>query len=124
MMLIATVALRSISIEVLEAARVDGAIRWSMWWHITWPLIRPVIWSGVLLRGVLLFNAFHLPLMLFNDTRGTGTTTISLASYYSVRYDFGFNSSAMLNIVAMALAIGLIWLFNRRTHVVEGVQYA
>jgi ABC-type sugar transport system permease subunit len=123
MLLVSTVALRAVSSEVVDAARVDGAQRWNMWRLIIWPLISPTILSGVLLRGVLLFNAFHIPLMLFNNPDQTGTTTLSLAGWAVIRYNNGYSVAAMINILIMTIVIGFIWIFNRRTHVVEGVQY-
>ncbi len=123
MMLVSTVALRSISIEVMEAARVDGAKGWNLWRGITWPLIRPSIWAGVLLRGTLLFNAFHIPLMLINNSRVGENNTLANITYLSMRYGSNYSVAALVNVVTMGAAISLIWLFNRQTRVVEGIQY-
>jgi ABC-type sugar transport system permease subunit len=123
MMMVGTVALRAIPGEVYDAGRVDGALGWNMWRFITWPLIKPSIWSGVLLRGILLFNAFQIPLVLIRDSQRTGTNTFALYGYYAIRFGNGYSIAALMNIVVMGIAIGLIWWFNRRTRVVEGVDY-
>jgi arabinogalactan oligomer/maltooligosaccharide transport system permease protein len=123
MMLVSTVALRSITNEVVDAARVDGAKGWNMWRGITWPLIRPSIWAGVLLRGVLLFNAFHIPLMLINNNRIGENNTLANVTYLAMRFGSGYSVAALVNVVTMGVAIALIWLFNRQTRVVEGIQY-
>lgn len=123
MMLVSLAALRSVPAEVYDAARVDGADRWTLWRSITWPLIRPYIWSGVLLRGVLLFNAFHIALMLISDPQRVGTTTIAEVGYFVMRYDSAYSFAALLNSVVLAVAVILIWLFNRQTRVAQGVDY-
>jgi ABC-type sugar transport system permease subunit len=124
MMMVSTVALRAIPAEIYDAARVDGGQGWALWRGITWPMIEPTIWSGVLLRGVLLFNAFQIPLVLLGgSSQNTGTFTLSLASYDAIRYENGYAIAALLNTVVLGLAAVLIWGFNRRTRVVEGVDY-
>jgi ABC-type sugar transport system permease subunit len=126
MLLVSTVALRSIPEEVNEAAAVDGAQKWKLWWHITWPLIRPSVWAGVLLRGALLFNAFQIPMMVGGGGRGYDTVTLSEYAYGGLRYT-GVNGSyswpALIDTVALGIALVLIWLYNKQTHVIEGVQY-
>ncbi len=49
--LIFLAGLQAISPELYEAARVDGASRWQLFWKITLPLLRP----AVLLNSILLF---------------------------------------------------------------------
>ncbi|HEX2911336.1 MAG TPA: sugar ABC transporter permease [Chloroflexia bacterium] len=123
MMLVSTVALRSIPMEVAEAARVDGAKGHLMWRYITWPLIRPSIWSGVLLRGILLFNAFQIPLMIISGNSRSGTTTLSLYAYQQISFLYGYSGAALVNTIIMGLVAGMVWIFNQRTRVVEGVDY-
>jgi arabinogalactan oligomer / maltooligosaccharide transport system permease protein len=124
MMLIGISALQAIPADVYDAARVDGAHGWRLWRTITWPLIRPTIWAGMLLRGILLFNAFHIPLMLASDPQRTGTVSLAMVGYFMIRYDSDYSFSALINTAVLGLAIALIWLFNRQTQVVEGIDYA
>ncbi len=42
-----TLGLRSIDREVLDAARVDGAHRWTLLWHVELPLALPAILAGL-----------------------------------------------------------------------------
>ncbi|QAY66324.1 carbohydrate ABC transporter permease [Paenibacillus protaetiae] len=42
-MLIFMAGLESISKSYYEAARIDGASRWNLFWAITWPLLNPTI---------------------------------------------------------------------------------
>jgi ABC-type sugar transport system permease subunit len=123
MMLIGTAALRAIPADTYDAARVDGAAGWTLWRTITWPLIRPTVLAGTLLRGILLFNAFHIPLMLTNEPDRAGTVTLAMVGYFVLRYDTDYTFAALMNSVVLGVALVLIWFYNRQTKIVEGVNY-
>ena len=53
-------ALISIPDELIEAAYVDGATRWSVFWRIKFPLILPTVGIVTILTYVGNFNAFDL----------------------------------------------------------------
>lgn len=52
--------LMGISDELLEAARIDGASEWNIFWKIKFPLLRPVIGVVAILTFVDNFNAFDV----------------------------------------------------------------
>ena len=53
--------------EISEAARVDGATIWSLFWRIQLPLARPPIASLGILMAVWTWNQFLLALVLVED---------------------------------------------------------
>jgi raffinose/stachyose/melibiose transport system permease protein len=53
-------ALISIPDELIEAAHVDGATNWSIFWRIKFPLILPTVGIVLILTYVGNFNAFDL----------------------------------------------------------------
>ncbi|CAN5606674.1 hypothetical protein BH24DEI1_BH24DEI1_06790 [soil metagenome] len=59
-MLLFLAALISIPEEVVEAARVDGANAWQVFWGIKFPLILPTVGIVGVLTFVSNFNAFDL----------------------------------------------------------------
>ncbi len=52
--------LMGISDELLEAARIDGASEWDIFWKIKFPLLKPVIGIVTILTFVDNFNAFDV----------------------------------------------------------------
>ncbi|MEW6403237.1 MAG: sugar ABC transporter permease [Chloroflexota bacterium] len=52
--------LMGISDELLEAARIDGASEWSIFWKIKVPLLKPIIGIVTILTFVDNFNAFDV----------------------------------------------------------------
>ena len=53
--------------ELSEAARVDGASTWDLFWHIHLPLARPAISALAILMSVWTWNQFLLALVLVED---------------------------------------------------------
>src|SRR3989440_1765346 len=52
--------LRGIPEELREAARVDGANEWQLFWRITFPLLRPITLSAVIILGHISLKIFDL----------------------------------------------------------------
>jgi ABC-type sugar transport system permease subunit len=62
--------LQSIPPELSEAAMVDGANARQVFWHITLPLMRPIILFDIVLSTIGTFNLFAEPYTLFGITGG------------------------------------------------------
>jgi ABC-type sugar transport system permease subunit len=56
--IIMSAGLQSISEEVLEAARVDGASQWTVFWRVTVPLLSPTLFFGVVVATIYAFQTF------------------------------------------------------------------
>jgi ABC-type sugar transport system permease subunit len=65
-------ALQSVDKELEQAARIDGANRWQVFWNVTLPAIRHVVIFVVILSTVGSFNLFELPIAMLNSTNGIG----------------------------------------------------
>lgn len=59
-MILFTAALINIPEDILDAAGVDGASGWQIFWQIRFPMILPTVWVVSLLTFVGNFNAFDL----------------------------------------------------------------
>jgi putative chitobiose transport system permease protein len=58
---------QSISNEIIEAARVDGASEFRIWWGILLPLIRPGLATLAIFSFVGSWNSFLWPLLMLRD---------------------------------------------------------
>lgn len=58
----------TLSKEMEEAAIVDGASRWQVFWLVIMPLSRPIIVSAALLQALFSWNEFVFALVFINDT--------------------------------------------------------
>lgn len=96
--------LRSIPARFYEAARICGANRWRMFVDITFPRIKGIIATVVLLRGVFMFNKFDLIWMLTQGGPGYATTTLPVLAY---RQTFQGNAYGMGNALAVVMFLFL-----------------
>jgi multiple sugar transport system permease protein len=71
-------ALKSQPVQLLEAAVVDGANRWQIFWHITMPQLLPLSTTLILIRLIESFKIVDLPLVLTGGGPGVATKSLSL----------------------------------------------
>lgn len=88
-MMLFLVALLGIPDELLEAARVDGASAWRVFWKIKFPLILPTVGIVTILTFVGNFNAFDLVYTVQGSLAGPNFSTDLLGTFF-YRTFFGF----------------------------------
>jgi len=74
--------LLTISDELLEAARVDGASAWQVFWRIKLPLLKPVIGIVSVLTFVGNFNAFDVIFAMAGARGEPGYSTDLMATFF------------------------------------------
>lgn len=63
--------------ELDEAALIDGASAWRLFWVIVFPLLRPVMVTVVVIQAIVVFNDFATPLyFLPGDANATAQLTL------------------------------------------------
>jgi ABC-type sugar transport system permease subunit len=65
-------ALQSVDRSLQEAARIDGANRWQVFWYVTLPAMRHVVVFVVVTSIIGSYQLFELPLALLWSTNGAG----------------------------------------------------
>ncbi len=98
--------LASIPQDTLEAARVDGASGFRVFFDVTLPQLRPVLAVVIILKTIFSLKTFDLVYMLTNGGPGTATQTLSHYVYFNgMKYsNFGYSSAvAWLMVIPMLL---------------------
>jgi ABC-type glycerol-3-phosphate transport system permease component len=67
--------MQSIPISLDEAAMIDGANRWTIYWRIVLPLLRPAIATVVIIKGIAIYNEFYTP-FLYLPSEGLISTSL------------------------------------------------
>jgi sn-glycerol 3-phosphate transport system permease protein len=113
-------ALQSLSPELEEAARIEGASRWYFFRRVTFPLLMPTT-LFVLVNATI--NSFKLVDHLFILTKGGPDNASNLLLYYIYQVAFSFFDTAyastltvVLLVLLAALAIAQFQLVERRVH--------
>ncbi|MFI1092634.1 carbohydrate ABC transporter permease [Streptomyces sp. NPDC020917] len=65
---------RSVPLELEEAARIDGASRLRIFWQVIFPLLRPASASVMIFLGTWIWNDFLNPLIILGPATGTTVT--------------------------------------------------
>jgi multiple sugar transport system permease protein len=110
--------LRSIPDELIEAARVDGAGEWRIFFRVVLPLCRPALATLTILTFLASWNSFLWPLVVAT-TEDKYTLPVALA-LYSVgqnRTDF---SLLLAGAVVVVLPVLIIFLILQR-HFLRGI---
>lgn len=81
MFIVLVAALEAQGVEPIEAAMVDGANSWQIFWNITVPAITPASITLILIRLIEAFKIIDLPNILTNGGPGTATETMTLYAY-------------------------------------------
>lgn len=101
-MVIFLAGLKQVPTELYEAAAVDGAGRSRQFWHITLPMLSPVIFFNLVLETINGFQGFTSAYVISN---GTGGPVYSTLLYTLHIYDQGFGE------FRMGYAAALSWVF-------------
>jgi ABC-type sugar transport system permease subunit len=65
-------ALQAVDKSQQEAARIDGANGWQVFWNVTLPSMRHVVVFVMTMSVIGSYQMFELPLALMNESRGFG----------------------------------------------------
>lgn len=105
MTLILLAALQAIPDEIYEAARVDGAAAWSIFWRITFPIMLPISMTVMLIRGLEIFKIVDIIRVMTGG--GPGRSTESLVMYvYNVALTFGdYSYAAAVSYVLLVMVV-------------------
>ncbi|QQO11096.1 carbohydrate ABC transporter permease [Breznakiella homolactica] len=110
-------ALRNISDDLFEAADIEGANGWQVFWKIKLPLIKPVVGMIAILTFVNNFNAFDVVFSMTNvngapnyatDLIGTLFYRVGIAGQHPVGIPDSGMGAAIATITFFVLCLGVI----------------
>jgi ABC-type sugar transport system permease subunit len=117
-MILFLVGLQSIPRDPIEAALVDGATGFRLFWHITLPLLRPMT---VVVVGISLINSFKVFDLIWAMTQGgpyrsseTLAVTMYRESFVSFHVGYGAAVAVLLTLIVFVLSIFYLRAMFRR----------
>jgi multiple sugar transport system permease protein len=99
--------------ELYEAAAIDGASRWQTTFHITIPLLTPVILVVFILRYIALFRLFDIVFAVTRGGPGTSTRNLSIYAFEEAFRLLNVGRAASIAIAMAVLSIPTYWAFSR-----------
>lgn len=111
-MIILLTGLQSIPRNLYEAASIDGASRWSQFWRITLPLLRPSIFLCFVIGIIASFTSFDLIYVMTGGGPGNATELLITYIYKAAFTLTQFDYAGALTIVMFLLFVGIALIGN------------
>jgi raffinose/stachyose/melibiose transport system permease protein len=109
--------MKSIPYDLVEAARIDGANAFSIYWRIVLPLIRPILVTVAVFQTMWIWNDFITPNVFLVSPE---KSTLVLQVYKSVgEFTTDWPSFMTLSVLAL-LPMVVFFVFTQR-HIVSGL---
>jgi len=112
--------LQTINTDLHEAASLDGANGWKRFWHVTWPLLKPVTVVVVVFSIIQTFSDFQLIYVLTGG--GPANSTHLLATYaYQIGVATGLlGEGAAISLCMLPVLFIVVWIQLRYLRRLEG----
>lgn len=109
--------IKSIPMEIEEAAVVDGCSTYGVFTKIVLPLLKPMTVTVILLNSLWIWNDFLLPLLWINtpDLRTIPLSTYAFFGQYMKKWDL-----ALPALIMGAIPI-IIFFLALQKHIIEGI---
>ncbi len=103
--------IRSIPVELEEAAIMDGSSTWGVFWKVIFPLLTPINATIGILTCLWAWNDFLLPLVILSDS---ADYTLPLVQYvFQTEFGTDYNLAFASYLLSMAPMV-IIYLFAQR----------
>lgn len=99
--------LKGIDQSYYEAAQVDGANPWQSFWHITVPMLSPVIFFALVMLCIDVFNQFSDTFVLTRGGPAYSTYSLVMYIYFKAFQYFSMGEAAVASMV-LTLVAGVI----------------
>lgn len=120
--IIMSAGLQSVPEEVLEAARVDGASNWTVFWRVTVPLLSPTLFFGVVVATIYAFQTFgQIDILIgYQNAAYEHVNVLIYNIYTTLTYSGNPGRAAVMSIALFLLTLLLTLLqlrfLERRVH--------
>lgn len=110
-------AMKSVPISLDEAAYIDGANTFQIFWRVIFPILKPTTVTVIILTGIRIWNDYLLPSLVVNQE---GMYTLPLQMYYffgeyTIQWEL-----ALAGLLLAIIPIILLYMFLQK-YIIEGV---
>ena len=109
--LLAYAGLCAIPDAYYQAAKIDGASRWSIFRHIELPKMKKVLTIAILLRFMDSFMIYTEPFVLTGGGPGNATTFLSIDLVKMALGQFDLGPAAAMSLIYFFIVLLICWVF-------------
>ncbi|PWU69411.1 carbohydrate ABC transporter permease [Gracilibacillus dipsosauri] len=103
--------------DFIDAAKIDGAGHWRIFWKIALPIVRPAVATYAILRFIWTWNDYQNPLIFL---RTDALYTIQLAMQKFTTINGSFYTLIMAAAVSAILPLLIVFILGQK-HVIDGI---
>jgi raffinose/stachyose/melibiose transport system permease protein len=110
--------IKSVPMEIEEAAVVDGCSPLGVFWKIVFPLLKPIIVTVIILNTLWIWNDYLLPVLIIGSNKDMITIPLAITRFfgqYTKQWDL-----ALAALTFGITPIIVFFLFLQK-HIVEGI---
>ncbi len=109
-MIVYLAALQGVSNELYEAASLDGANKWQLFRHITWPSVTPTTFFTIMMLMVATFKSYDIMYITTQGGPGEATKVLAYHIFNSafVNSEFGYASAIAMVLLSIIVVATLI----------------
>ena len=110
-MVIYLAGLQGTNLELNEAAELDGANKWQIFWHVTLPQLRPTTFFVIIMLTINSFKVYDQMYMITQGGPGNATMTL-VYDIYNVAFvntpRYGYASAISMVLFILVLIVTLV----------------
>lgn len=109
--------LQSMPDEPFEAARIDGASSWQLFWRVLWPMLQPTLFAALTLRLIDALKTYDIIEVITQGGPGTASETLNVLAFRTgfefFRVGYAASLLTVLLVVVTVVAVGINLLRRR-----------
>lgn len=105
--------LTTISGEIYEAARIDGAAPWRIFWSVVAPIMRPFFLITIFLEIIWVFKAFAQIYALNGGGPNRGSETLPVMAYVEGMGQQQFGFAAAISVLTLLILLAVMSFYFR-----------
>ncbi|MBN2072564.1 MAG: sugar ABC transporter permease [Actinobacteria bacterium] len=112
--------LRSISQDVIEASRIDGANNWQSFWYVVYPMLRNI---RTVVIATIIINSFKIFDLVFTMTQGgpgEASNVLALFMYKEAFWKFRMSYGTAISVIQFLIIFIVVAVYLSRTIRQEG----
>ncbi len=116
-------SLQEVPTHLYEAARIDGARYWRQFWHVTLPIISPVVYFNLVMGIIGLLQIFVVPYIMTEG--GPARSTLFYVQYLYdtafryLRMGYACSMAWILFVIILLLTLAATWATAKRIYYVS-----
>jgi multiple sugar transport system permease protein len=112
--------LQDVPRDLYEAAELDGAGLWGRMWHVTLPMLSPVIFFNLIMAIIGVIQVFDVPYIMTQGGPARATYFISMylrdRAFMDLRMGYASAIAAMMFLLVLVLTGMAFWTSGRWVH--------